>query len=204
MHDERRGPLEVATWLAGMSGFLEREDAEVGYGRPPSSTRFQKGRSGNPPGRPRKSRREIPYDHVLGQMVTVLEDGKPRRITAAEAFIMQLTKKGLQGDSASARASLDAIEAARASRPDLPGEHRIVRILLRGFGLGCVTEHLGMSVRRNRTSQENVRTYLKPWIVQAALARIDGNLTPAEQQIVVDATQTPEKVDWPDWWSVRP
>src|SRR5688572_30430857 len=106
---------------------------EVGYGQPPRSTRFQKGKSGNPRGRPRNRHRDIPYDHVLGQMVTVSEDGKQRRITAAEAFILQLTRKGLQGDSASARASLAAIEAARASRPD-QGDDIIVRIILCGFG----------------------------------------------------------------------
>src|SRR5205085_2985099 len=81
-----------------------------------SDLRFQKGRSGNPKGRPRNRHREIPYDTLLGQMVTVREDGKERRVTAAEAFILQLTKKGLEGDSASARASLTAIENARAAR----------------------------------------------------------------------------------------
>ena len=49
-------------------------------------------------------------------MVTVREDGRERRITAAEAFILQLTQKGLAGDSAAARASLAAIEEARAKR----------------------------------------------------------------------------------------
>jgi hypothetical protein len=176
---------------------------QVGYGRPKRSSRFQKGRSGNPRGRPRNRRREIPYDHVLGQMVTVLEDGKERRITAAEAFIMQLTRKGLQGDSASARASLAAIEAARASRID--HDHlRIVRVILTGSGLCCVVEHLGMAVRRNRRSEENVRLELKPWIVQAALSRLgERQLTPDEQRIVVEAMRNPEKVDWPLWWSVR-
>ena len=44
-----------------------------------------------------------PYDAVLGQMVTIKEDGVERRVTAAEAFLLYMTKRGLEGDVAAAR-----------------------------------------------------------------------------------------------------
>ena len=45
---------------------------------------------------------------------------------------------------------------------------------------------------------------LEPWLVEAALARLGGRrLTLAEQRTVVDATRTPAKVRWPDWWQVK-
>lgn len=176
----------------------------VGYGRPPTETRFKKGRSGNPKGRPRNRRREIPYDTLLGQIVTVREDGRDRRVTAAEAFILQLAKKGLQGDSASARASLTAIENARAARSARGEGQETIRVHFRTFGLCCALEDLGLGVLIHKTDKVRVRMMLKPWIVEAALARLgDQQLSPEEQQVVVTSTRTPEKVNWPAWWAPR-
>jgi hypothetical protein len=182
----------------------DNADEAVGYGRPPTGSRFRKGQSGNPRGRPRNRRRDIPYDHVLGQMVTVRDDRGERRVTAAEAFLLQLTKKGLQGDSAAARASLAAIEEARAKRPS--DARRISGIVCKGVSpgsVGCSLDALGMAVKlRKYTEQAEYR--LKPWIVEAALGRIERRrLSEDEQRRVVDSTQNPEKVRWPDWWSVR-
>jgi hypothetical protein len=92
------------------------EDIDVGYRRPPRTTRFTKGRSGNPAGRPRGRHRKAPYETVLGQMVTIREGGTERRVTAAEAFLLQLAKRGVEGDSAAARASLEVLEQGSTRR----------------------------------------------------------------------------------------
>ena len=83
----------------------DRPEFTIGYGRPPQGSRFKPGRSGNPKGRPRGRHNRPPYDAVLGQKVVLREGGVERTATAAEAFLLYLTKRGLEGDGAAARAA---------------------------------------------------------------------------------------------------
>ena len=185
--------------IAGASG------SGLGYGKPPPSNQFKRGTSGNPRGRPRKRHKELPYEATLGRMVSVRENGRERRVTAAEAFILHLTKKGLEGCGASARASLASIEQARHSRSETEGDQLSVRLCWQTFGISCVIEDLGMGVHLNETSREKVRLMLKPWIVEAALTRMTaGQLSSQEQRVVLASTRTPEKVCWPDWLVAKP
>ena len=176
----------------------------VGYRKPPGSSRFRKGQSGSPRGRPRGKHRAPPYEAVLGQMVTIREDGTERRVTAAEAFLLQITKKGLEGDGAAAGAAMVAIEEARASRlAQEPQELlTITRVIVRPGSVNSALEPLRMGRKLDRY-RETARMVLEPWLVEAALARLgDRRLTLDEQQVVADATRTPSKVRWPDWWEV--
>jgi hypothetical protein len=72
---------------------------KVGYGKPPPTTRFQRGRSGNPKGRP-KDRRKLATDLAaeLGERITVREEGRSRRISKQRALIKSLMAKALHGD----------------------------------------------------------------------------------------------------------
>lgn len=177
---------------------------EVGYKQPPEGGRFRKGQSGNPRGRPKNRHREIPYDAVLGQMVTIREDGHERRVTAAEAFLLQLTQKGLAGDSVAARASLEAIEAARAARSC--NQPTRTKIVWKGvaYGMDAIIGTLGIAQLKYPKDEARVRWELNPWIVEAALARLGiKRLSQHEQREVWNATRTPHKVNWPEWWTIR-
>ena len=180
---------------------------EIGYRRPPRNTRFIKGRSGNPKGRPPGRQKKPPYEAVLGQMVTVREGGIERRVTAAEAFALYLTKQGLDGDNAALRQAAAAIGDARAKQREFSpqGRRTLVIELVSSSLLSCgtintalVPLHMARKLDRYRNTD---RMTLEPWVVERALDRIgDRRLTLQEQQTVLKATRTPTKVRWPDWW----
>ena len=182
----------------------DAEDDDVGYRKPPRATRFTKGRSGNPAGRPRGRHREAPYEAVLGQMVTIREGGSERRVTAAEAFLLKLAKRGMEGDSAAARASLAVIEQARQRHGT--GQSQASAITVNFVEPGSVTtalEPLRMARKLDRY-RKTVRIVLEPWLVEAALARLPHTLSSADQRTILKATRTPHKVRWPKWWSEHP
>jgi hypothetical protein len=85
-----------------MSKDKTQDDYEVGYGKPPKDTRFQKGVSGNPKGRPKKS---LNFDDELiresRSFMTINENGRRKRISKHEVAVKQLLKKAMTGSDPS-------------------------------------------------------------------------------------------------------
>ncbi len=75
------------------------DDYEVGYGCPPKHTRFMKGQTGNPRGRP-KSRKSGPthVSELLDEPVRVTSGGKACDMPPFEAGFRKLAQRALNGD----------------------------------------------------------------------------------------------------------
>ncbi len=81
-----------------------KSDYEVGFGRPPRSTQFRKGTSGNPKGRPRGSKSlSTIVKETLDEKVVVRENGRCGRITKRAAMIKQQANKAVSGDQRAVR-----------------------------------------------------------------------------------------------------
>ena len=75
------------------------ENYEVGYGKPPKRTQFQKGWSGNPNGRPKGALNfTTVFLRTLREKVSTTENGKKKIITKLEASLKQLVNKAASGD----------------------------------------------------------------------------------------------------------
>jgi hypothetical protein len=158
--------------------------------RPPSAPnpgRFPKGRSGNLKGRPRGTR------VAKGSAFEVLLD---RTLT------LQLAKRGVEGDSAAVRATLAVLEEAGKRQSQSDPFILVVEMVAVGSVTGAL-EPLRMAKKLDPYG-ETARMALEPWLVEAALARLPQPLNPADQRTVVNATRTPHKVRWPEWWSEQP
>lgn len=139
-------------------------------------------------------------------LLTIREDGEERLVTAAEALLLQLAKKGLEGDSAAARDMLAFLEGQLAKPDDRSEEPKTFRMVFVAVGsVNDALEPLRMANKLDRL-RDTARMAVEPWLVEAALGRLGHNhrLTEAEQRTVVAATRTPWKVKWPTWWTVRP
>lgn len=77
----------------------KQKEYEVGYGKPPKDTRFKKGQSGNPKGRPKRSRNLTTLiREELERKVVLTENGKQYKMTKAEAMTKRLVAQALSGN----------------------------------------------------------------------------------------------------------
>jgi hypothetical protein len=79
--------------------FEKSKTKKVGYRNPPEHSRFQKGKSGNPTGRPKGTLNVATVvARTLQEKVAVNENGKRRAVTKLEAAFRKLTNKAITGD----------------------------------------------------------------------------------------------------------
>jgi hypothetical protein len=90
-------------------------DYQVGYGKPPRETRFTKGQSGNPRGRPCGAKNlKTLLNEALNEIIIVTENGGRRRVSKREAIITQLVNRSATADFRAIKILLDLLRNIEA------------------------------------------------------------------------------------------
>jgi hypothetical protein len=99
---------------------VDENTYEVGYGKPPKHSQFQKGRSGNPKGRPKKPK-NLPalVLKAFGEKVAVKGPNGRQLMTKLEAALVQLINKALSGDIKAFREVIRLREQVQEQEPFL-------------------------------------------------------------------------------------
>jgi hypothetical protein len=128
----------------------------VGYGRPPIVSRFKPGASGNPNGRPKKSRNlKTIIRNALTANVLVREGERKRSVSKLEGIVLRQLESALKGNDKAALATLkmaaqvgllDVGEVELETPPLSAGEQQIIDELL---------ARKGSTQRRRRRAKPN-------------------------------------------------
>ena len=175
----------------------------------PISSRFQKGKSGNPKGRPKKAKPEktgSAFDLVIDKRLTVTQAGVPREVTVDEALQHRTLKDAIAGNRSARREILKMIakrEKALAARDkrtyrsvdsltEVDPDNANAALLI--LGIACHDPWWA-----DDDDDEYERLLLEPWAVQAALSRRRGGsrLTDEDVTEIKRCTRDAGALRWP-------
>lgn len=144
-------------------------------------TRFAKGTSGNPKGRPRNMRSKVAstpsaFDVVIDKVLTVTQQGRSRDLTVEEALQLKTYQAAIAGSRPARREILKMIakrEAWLASKK--PITHSIIKFANRydPDTANAALKILGITVDNQRGNLGDTydRVKLASWAIEAALER---------------------------------
>ena len=123
------------------------KDYPIGYGKPPEATRFEKGRSGNPAGRPSgRLTLTTVLARALATRVVVTEHGRRKRISKLEIAVTQLVNKAAGGELKAVQLLVPLLSLAdpegvsAAGLPDAAADRELAQRLLARWASRALTD----------------------------------------------------------------
>ena len=167
-------------------------------------TRFRKGQSGNPAGRPKKRRPNISaFDIIFDKTLTVTQGGMERELTVDEALQLQTYQAALKGSKMAIRQVLKMIEKREQALLKLnPPAHvpATMEIEHDSDNADEAMRILGVTeiVKTHNGGYWDKHPRLATWATQAALSRPGRRrFTPKDVADIKLLTVNPERLKWP-------
>ncbi|TNE94823.1 MAG: hypothetical protein EP337_00020 [Rhodobacteraceae bacterium] len=176
--------------------------------KPPMASRFRKGQSGNPKGRPKReatSARASVFDIIVDKTLTITRKGVPHEVSVEEALQHRTYQDAVAGNRTARREVLKMIakreqalaKMAPAASPEVTFRQEEdpanANGALRILGIAC-EDHYDFG-----PNDKYERLQLEPWAVQAALSRRRGGskLTDKEIEDIRRCTRDADTLRWP-------
>ncbi|HVR90386.1 MAG TPA: DUF5681 domain-containing protein [Novosphingobium sp.] len=168
-------------------------------------SRFEKGQSGNPSGRPKQRRPHVSaFDIIFDKTLTVTQGGVERELTVDEALQLQTYQAALKGSRMAVRAVLKMIEKRETALTKLhPPAQTGARMEIEhdADNANAALKLLGIAVMGHVPpgGGEGARTLkLANWAAQAGISRPGrGGFNDKDREDVAHYTLDPEKLRWP-------
>lgn len=129
----------------------DKDNYEVGYGKPPKHSQWQKGQSGNSKGRPKGVRNfGKDLEEVLKSKVRISEGGRRKEVSVQRATLLRLGERALNGDARSIQQLLNLAQnlsdeqaGRQAERALSESEQDILDRFLKEMSVGPKTDAHG-------------------------------------------------------------
>lgn len=173
---------------------------------PSADTRFRKGRSGNPAGRPRAVPQPVSaFDIIMDRTLTLTVGDSTRALTVDEALQYKTYQLALGGSRMAVRTVLkmiarrEAALAAKAPKPHPPAL-RVERVDPKNAYDALILLGIAAFAHDSRWPTENPALLLDPWAVQAALDRRGlPALREQDKTRITHSTRDAQTLRWPNW-----
>lgn len=165
--------------------------------------RFEKGRSGNPSGRPKARRPNVSaFDIIFDKRLTVTQNGIERELTVDEALQLQTYRAALAGSRPAVRAVLKMIErreeALEKKNPRAIPQMKPIRLTYDADNADEAMLLLGLvSIDESQSGYFAKRPKIETWVAQAGLSRPGRRKTDKPRQVDINAiVHEPRKLRW--------